>query len=155
MSDRQWVLTQWIVLLGALAAIPALGVITGWPLTWPTPMSGAVGGLVVLAGFVIDYRAGKTLGRQLTPMPTPTVGAQLIERGIFGRVRHPVYLGLLLIVLGWWLMWLTPPTFAAVVGVAVFFDAKSAREEELLIERFPGYGAYMERVRYRMIPGVL
>jgi len=38
--------------------------------------------------------------------------------------------------------------------LALVFWGKSIREETWLDERYPGYGAYRERVRHRFVPYV-
>ena len=155
MSDRAWVFSQLCVLLAALVTVPLFGAIVGWPLERPTLLSGCAGAAVIVAGMVVEYFAATAMGRHLRPAPTPAADAEFISHGIFARVRHPLYLGLVLIALGWWLVWPTPPAIAAVVGVAVFFESKARREEQLLRERFPAYSAYMERVPHRILPGIL
>ena len=77
--------------------------------------------------------------------------ATLIESGLYGWVRHPIYCGLILAAFGWGLLvqgWLTL-LWAAVL--LIFFDIKSRREEAWLLARFPAYADYRRRVR-KLIP---
>jgi protein-S-isoprenylcysteine O-methyltransferase Ste14 len=143
------------VLLGALLYVPLMGAITGWPLERPSLVSVVVGVAVMGVGFALERHVTRLLGTALTPKPTPASGGRLIQGGAFGWVRHPLYLGIAVIALGWWLVWPTPPGFAAVVGVTVFFDAKAEREEQLLRQAYPDYAQYAARVPYRIIPGLV
>jgi protein-S-isoprenylcysteine O-methyltransferase Ste14 len=73
--------------------------------------------------------------------------------GLYGFVRHPVYFGWVLLVLGVPSMSCTRLTFAVIstlyLAIAVPFEERS------LIETFgPDYASYRERVRWRMIPGL-
>jgi protein-S-isoprenylcysteine O-methyltransferase Ste14 len=81
-------------------------------------------------------------------------GQVLIDTGLYGRVRHPFYLGLLLFLIGI-ALWLE--SYASVLGlplVFVFLVARIFVEEKTLREALPGYAGYMAKVRYRLIPFV-
>ena len=142
-----WLLGQ-IVFFVAIASAPGDA--------WPEP-AGAIGrwsgALLLLGGLAVAGRAVFDLGPNLTPFPRPRQAGVLVEHGLYGVVRHPVYAGLVLITVGWSLM------HASVVGLVLaavfagFLDLKARREEELLAAAFPGYEAYRRRTR-RFIPGL-
>ncbi|MGH8681891.1 MAG: methyltransferase family protein, partial [Burkholderiales bacterium] len=85
--------------------------------------------------------------------PHPREGVQLVRRGVYGLVRHPVYAGLLVGALGWALAWLSVAGVIFSALLAAFFDRKARREERWLRSRFPEYAAYQRQVR-RFIPGI-
>src|SRR4051812_22347801 len=79
---------------------------------------------------------------------------QVVSTGPYAVVRHPMYAGALVMMVGmpialgsWWA--LLP--VAAVVAVIV---ARLLDEESLLVARLPGYSEYRERVRHRLVPRV-
>jgi len=79
---------------------------------------------------------------------------ELVTTGPYALVRHPIYSGLLLAILGSAIgqsvFWLLP---LIVYGPQFILSAR--REEELLIEQFPErYPAYMERTKM-LLPLVL
>jgi len=81
-------------------------------------------------------------------------GQKVVSTGPYRRVRHPMYAGFGLYVIGTALMlgsWLGVALglllIAAVAARAVF-------EERTLQRELPGYDDYMKSVRYRLIPGV-
>jgi len=81
-------------------------------------------------------------------------GQVLIDTGLYGRIRHPFYLGLLLFLagLGLWL-----DSYASVLALPVPLTGLLARirvEEKTLVEALPGYADYTQRVRDRLIPFV-
>lgn len=41
------------------------------------------------------------LGRNLTPFPKPSVEAKLVQHGIYGLIRHPLYTAVICAALGW------------------------------------------------------
>ena len=107
----------------------------------------------ILGGSGLLLAGGWSLGRDLTPLPRPKAGARLVRSGPYQIVRHPIYSGLLIAAFGWALLhgrWLG---LLAAASLVHFFDAKATREEAWLVERFPDYLAYRERV-VKLLPGV-
>ena len=145
-----WVAIQ-VMLLAAVAA-------TGWWLgpdwTGPLRYAGIFGGIMALAGGAILVARGLVdLGGALTPLPRPRDDARLVETGVYGLARHPIYGGLLLAALGWSLMQASLAGLAACALLLAFFTLKSSREEAWLTERLPGYADYRTRTR-RFIPWI-
>ena len=138
------------------AVIPVL-VGSGFvPPEWP---SGAqrilsVVGLVLAAvGGAIAVWSSRLLGRSFTPYPRPLASGELVDRGPYRIVRHPIYSAGLLFFAGYSLY---AGVLALIVTVAlgVVWALKARVEEGFLRERYPGYVAYTSRVRYRLVPGV-
>ncbi|HEY7681501.1 MAG TPA: isoprenylcysteine carboxylmethyltransferase family protein [Gemmatimonadales bacterium] len=105
------------------------------------------GGVPLVVGISVMFVAALQLGRNLTPATTPVANGELVERGIYLRVRHPIYLGVILAL--WGLSWVTTNWRASLVVGAVswlYFDRKAGVEERKLRERFPGYADYARRV---------
>ncbi len=81
-------------------------------------------------------------------------GQQVIDTGPYRFVRHPGYAATLVamfaggIALGSWL------AMFPVLGFAALFFRRTMLEDNLLKRELPGYAAYAERVRYRLVPGV-
>jgi protein-S-isoprenylcysteine O-methyltransferase Ste14 len=116
----------------------------------------AMAGTRQLLGYMVGIIAAAFLGsgiaelrraRAFTAVPRPRVEAQLVERGPYRLVRHPIYTGLILGALG--LAVITPwaGTFIATGLLAVVLDLKRRREEVWLAERYAGYAAYRERTK--------
>jgi len=81
-------------------------------------------------------------------------GQVVIDTGLYARVRHPFYLGLLPFLMGL-ALWLQ--SYAAVLALlipAAFLIARIFVEEKTLRETLPGYAEYMERVRWRIVPRI-
>jgi protein-S-isoprenylcysteine O-methyltransferase Ste14 len=79
-------------------------------------------------------------------------GQTVVSTGLYGRVRHPMYTGNVIMMLGiplalgsyWGLVFVVP-------GVVVL-ASRIRDEEDLLRHELAGYTDYTQRVRYRLVP---
>ncbi len=77
---------------------------------------------------------------------------EVVDTGLYRIVRHPMYAGGILIYLGIPL-WLGSYATTAVSAIAVAaLLVRILLEERFLRQTLPGYAAYEQRVRYRLIP---
>src|ERR1700733_11260631 len=111
------------------------------------------GDLLVVLGFYIVF---KVFCVNTFTSATVEVNEQqtVISRGPYAFVRHPMYSGALIMLLGtplalasWWGL------FAFVLMVAVIV-IRLLDEEKFLLANLPGYAEYVARVRYRLMPSV-
>ena len=144
-----WVIAQ-SVLFWFIAATGALGPSWSGPVRGVTSVAGAI---LMAAGAVMAVRGVRDLRQAFTPLPRPREGAELVETGVYARVRHPIYGGIIAVAFGWGLLAASPVTVALAVLLAGLFDLKSRREEAWLVVRYPGYAAYRTRTR-RLIPWI-
>lgn len=105
-----------------------------------------IGGYFGIAGVIV-------LGKNRTPFPQPREDSELVQHGIYARVRHPLYTSVMLASLGWALLWQSVVAGVAALALIPFFLAKARREEHWLREQFPGYADYERRVP-RFVPGL-
>ena len=79
-------------------------------------------------------------------------GQTVVDTGLYGIVRHPMYAVTVLLflmiplVLGSWYALIVFAFYPAVIVVRL------KDEEELLTRELPGYGAYKQKVKYRIFP---
>lgn len=111
-----------------------------------------LGGVVLIVGIVRLVGGIRSLGPNLTPGTEPLPQAELVTSGAYGRVRHPIYGGIVLLLTGYTLAW-SNWTLTLVFGwIALqYFQAKARAEERWLRQRFPAYEAYMRRVSRRVL----
>ncbi|MFZ0530262.1 MAG: methyltransferase, partial [Propionicimonas sp.] len=142
----------WVALQGVIFVVAAAAGLLGprWPSTVRLWLAVAAG-VVFVAGLSLLLAGGAGLGKQLTPFPRPVADGELRQDGIYGLVRHPIYGGVLVLMLAWALL-SSPWALAPLALAAVFFEAKRRREEAWLITRHPDYARYRERVRRRFLP---
>jgi len=77
---------------------------------------------------------------------------KVISTGLYARVRHPMYVGVLIMVIGiplalgsWWGLAIIALTLPGLIW-------RILDEEELLKKDLPGYTEYAQQVRYRLVP---
>lgn len=103
-------------------------------------------------GVALGVIAAISLGRALTATPVPNGSGALRTGGAYRFARHPIYSGVMLIVVAiaarsgsWWKVALGVATIA-------FFVVKTRWEEQRLSERFDGYADYAATTG-RFFPG--
>lgn len=134
-----------------LIIVPALDYRFGWSRPhWTIAVAGDA--LVVLAFFAF-YRVVRVNSFAASTVRVEQ-GQQVVSTGPYAWVRHPMYAGALVLVLGtplalgsWWGL-LVVPFFLPI------FVIRLLNEEEVLARGLPGYTAYQQQVRYRLIPFV-
>jgi protein-S-isoprenylcysteine O-methyltransferase Ste14 len=133
-----------IVLLASPRRSPTSVVYHLWP---STALTMAVGILLIATGLGIAVWARHYLGKYWSGRITLKVDHRLIQSGPYGWVRHPIYSGLLLALLG---TVITIGTLQSCVGVAIIFVAvvrKMALEEQWMAAQFGNeYEVYRRRV---------
>jgi protein-S-isoprenylcysteine O-methyltransferase Ste14 len=119
-----------------------------------TLAAGILADLLVLLGLWIAIWARVTLGGNWSSRVTLKEGHELIQRGPYRLIRHPIYSGLLLMVLGTaTLAGRVGDSFALLICFCVFW-VKARQEELLLTKHLPGYSEYMARTK-ALVPFVL
>jgi protein-S-isoprenylcysteine O-methyltransferase Ste14 len=112
-------------------------------------LSSAIGWLGVIIGavFVLGGGTGLTQAGAFDVFPKPRSDGALVESGVYRLVRHPIYAGLIAGGLGLAALRASLPTLLATIGLAVILDLKRRREEDWLLQQFPAYATYRQRVK--------
>ncbi len=117
----------------------------------PMAVTGAV---FVTLGAFLAFTARAVIGRNWGSPRMRKTDTDLVTRGPYSLVRHPIYTGVLLMMTGtaigltpiWWLV-------AAAAGMYFFISARA--EERYMAERFPdAYPAYRARTKM-LVPFLL
>jgi protein-S-isoprenylcysteine O-methyltransferase Ste14 len=110
--------------------------------------------VLVVAGMVFAYWARAHLGRNWSGEVMVKVGHTLITSGPYRRVRHPIYSGMTLALVGTALATGAPYGFVALALILFGFLVRVQQEETLMRETFPGEYDHYTRRTARLIPGV-
>lgn len=150
--DRAYTL---LLLLGFFAWFALMGLEARYnPPAWGLAGQ-ALGGVLVVACMWISW-----LTFRENSFATPTVqiqterGQHVISTGPYALVRHPLYAGANLWMVGLPLMlgsrWGLIGSALMILLVAI----RAVGEEKVLVEGLPGYADYCRKVRFRVLPGV-
>lgn len=147
---------QWIVGLTAIYfflsyLLPGFDQRYGWsnPPAWLVLVADGL----VIWGFVLLFQVFKG-NSYASRVVVVEEGQEVISTGPYARVRHPMYLSVLMVFV---LSPLALGSYWAIIPTVVLVTLLVARirnEEEVLLRDLKGYGEYMEKVRWRLVPGV-
>jgi protein-S-isoprenylcysteine O-methyltransferase Ste14 len=109
--------------------------------------------LLLSTGFIMWVMRENSFAAPVVKLQTER-GHRVVSSGPYAFVRHPMYSGAILFLVGaalllgsWWGVVLSPL-------FAVLFGIRSGIEERALLAGLPGYADYAARVRYRLVPGL-
>ncbi len=122
----------------------------------PGPAVSALGLVLFAAGWWIFSLALKENPFAIAAVRLQSERHQkVVDTGVYAVVRHPMYSGGILLIIGMPL-WLQSYAAAllAIIPSALLGVLRILVEERLLKQQLPGYAAYTERVRYRLVPFV-
>jgi protein-S-isoprenylcysteine O-methyltransferase Ste14 len=138
-----------VVAFVAMFVVPALDHRFRWS---QVPAWVAIAGdVLVVLGFVFVYLVFKE-NSFTSGVIEVAAGQKLVTSGPYALVRHPMYLGSLVMLMGiplglgslWGLL--------TVFTMALVIILRLLQEETFLIGHLAGYGEYRERVKYRLVP---
>jgi protein-S-isoprenylcysteine O-methyltransferase Ste14 len=139
------------VSLGATIVVSALDFRFGWSSVPPT--ISVIGDMLVALGLGIAMLV-VIQNSYASANITVEAGQELVSTGLYGLVRHPMYLGNVVLMVGiplalgsyWGLLFLIP-------GLAVL-AVRIVDEEKVLTQDLAGYPDYAQKVHYRLLPYV-
>lgn len=154
-----WVLLQALLMAGYLL-LPVYRPAALQPILQPLlqpPLIYAVwtaAGLLFGLAALLVVKGLIDLGSSLTPLPYPKDTAELVQTGIYGLVRHPLYGGIVIAAKAYAIGQLSLSHFIATLVLFLFFNLKADREETWLKAKHPAYTDYQQRVK-KLIPWVM
>ena len=113
-----------------------------------TPFSYFVGFFIIIVAFIILLVAIKDLGRNLSPFPRPIINSNLVTKGIYRFIRHPMYYSLIFISLGVFITKLSIYYLFLTTSLIFIIKFKIDLEEQYLKNKFKNYLLYKNEVKY-------
>jgi protein-S-isoprenylcysteine O-methyltransferase Ste14 len=109
--------------------------------------AGVAGVLICLLGIALAVWARRHLGRNWGMPMSIKVDPELVTSGPYAHIRHPIYTGVLLAMLGsavvgdvWWLIFF--------VAFGIYFVISAKTEEKRLVQQMPNqYPDYMRKTK--------
>lgn len=77
---------------------------------------------------------------------------KVVDSGLYGIVRHPMYTSTIFMFLSMPLVLNSPYSFAIMLVYPIIIAFRIKNEEKLLENELEGYGEYMKKVKYKVIP---
>ena len=149
-EQRRVILFSGIMFLMAFIAA-GLSFRHGW-LMLPVPVS-----LIAAIVFLAAYGLYAEVLRENTYL-SRTVEVQenqkVIDTGLYGLVRHPMYMATVFLFLAMPLVLGSVISFLIMLAYIPIITKRIRNEEQVLAEGLPGYREYMEKVKYRLVPFV-
>jgi protein-S-isoprenylcysteine O-methyltransferase Ste14 len=109
--------------------------------------------ILVLAGYALFVRVLKE-NSYASRIVEVEEKQKVITTGPYALVRHPMYLAIMIMYV------LTPLALGSywavlpALSLILVLVARIRNEEKVLVEKLVGYGEYVQRVRFRLIPGI-
>lgn len=139
------------ILVCALFILSALDHAFGWSSV--SPVTALIADAFVLLGFTVMFLAFRANSFAASTIRVDRE-QRVIDTGLYGIVRHPMYVGAVIMFLAtpialgsWWGLVPVAPLTAAIMW-------RLTAEEDFLVHNLPGYADYRGKVRARLIPGV-
>lgn len=124
-----------------------------WKVFHNLPMA-ATGAALATIGAIIAFSARGVIGRNWGSPGVRKTNTELVTSGPYSVIRHPIYTGILLMMVGT-AIGLTPIWWLVAVAAGIYFVTSARAEESHMTERFPdAYPAYKARTKM-LIPFVL
>ena len=79
-------------------------------------------------------------------------GQKVVDTGLYGVIRHPMYTATLVLFLSMGPVLGSPVSFIILLGYIPIIVKRIRNEEKVLVSELEGYAEYRNRVRYRLIP---
>lgn len=116
-----------------------------WSLGLYSPCLKNCGLIVSIFGLIIILLSVLQLNKNLSPFPTPKNNAVLVQNGLFKLVRHPIYSGIILVVIGYSVY--KDSLYKGIISMLllILFHFKTKYEEQKLSEKFPNYQSYKKK----------
>ena len=131
--------------------VAGLGVRFDWyTLPMPVCIVGAVLFIIAYLLYAEVLRENTYLSRTIEVQE----GQKVIDTGLYGIVRHPMYSATLLLFLSMPIVLGSLPAFLIFLAYPFIIAARLKDEEKLLEEELEGYCEYKKKVKYRLIPFV-
>jgi protein-S-isoprenylcysteine O-methyltransferase Ste14 len=112
-----------------------------------------LGDALVASGLLVDLRVFQENSFGASTIQKMQ-GQKVISTGPYALVRHPMYVGVLIMVIG---VPLALGSYWGLIFMALNVPILMLRivdEEAMLMQELDGYANYVHRVRYRLVPGV-
>lgn len=148
---QKWLIGISTAVILLLFVLPGLDRRFGWshmPAGWAL-----LGEALAIAGYALYFRVIQE-NRYASRVIEVVAGQRVITSGPYARVRHPMYLGMTLFLIGTALALGSYWALIPAVCMIPVLGARAVAEEKTLLRELPGYAEYTRQVAWRLFPGI-
>ena len=128
---------------------PALDHRFGWSVV--PPYINIAGDILIIIGFYIVFLTFKE-NTHASALVEVEAEQKVVSTGPYAHVRHPMYIGALILLLGMPLALGSLWGVLTIVPITAVILWRLLDEERFLAKNLPGYVEYEEKVKYRLVP---
>ena len=150
-DDQKIVQTLCGLMFMAAFVVAGLGVRFGW-IMFPGWASW-VAAVVFLAAYAL-YAEVMRENAYLSRTIEVQEGQHVVDTGMYGIVRHPMYSVTLVLFFVMPIVLGSPFALVVMLAYLPIIVKRIKNEEEVLAAGLPGYEEYLERVKWRLVPGI-
>jgi protein-S-isoprenylcysteine O-methyltransferase Ste14 len=150
--DKFFVVFLMLIFIAWIVVMPLDAKRYGWTRFFPVPLK-ILGGMLLVPCTYFMFRA---YAENTFASPLVRIQAErkqrVISTGVYGIIRHPLYLGGVFLFIG------TPLLLGSLYGLllgaitTLMVAARIIGEEKMLVNELEGYDEYRKKVRYRLVP---
>ena len=107
-----------------------------------------IGFSIIIIASIILVLAIKDLGSNLSPFPRPKKNINLVTKGIYRFMRHPMYYSLIFISFGVFIIKLSTYYLFLSISLSLLIKCKIDLEEQYLKNKFRNYLLYKNEVKF-------
>lgn len=136
----EWLLLTQVILISAhlFGSWPNRQVL---PFNWLMIMK-FTGQLLFLTGIYVAFQGFFSIGENLSPLPYPKEGSELVRTGAYKNCRHPIYKGVIMCSIGVVLIKVSLLHLLLLINLTILLVFKAKNEEEMLLTKFNNYHQY-------------
>lgn len=155
-GEREDRSNRWVLIAFLLVGV-GVGFLPAWSDRTGTAAFGGeavrwIGVALYALGCIVRVAPVFVLGRRFSGLVAIQSGHELVTDGLYRRIRHPSYLGMIILLVGWALCFRSAIGLAMAALTVVILIARMDAEERLLASQFgDAYAAYKART-WRLIP---
>ena len=123
----------------------------GW---WMLPFGVSIAATVVFLAAYVLYAEVLRENTYLSRTVEVQENQKVIDTGLYGIVRHPMYMATVILFLAMPLVLGSVLSFLIMLCYIPIIVKRIGNEEQVLEKGLPGYREYKKKVRYRLIPGI-
>jgi protein-S-isoprenylcysteine O-methyltransferase Ste14 len=150
-TAQKFIVGGLFLLLPAILVFSSLDHRYGWS---PVPTAVSVLGDVLVASGLVLAMLVVIQNSYAAANVTVEADQHLVSTGLYGLVRHPMYLGTLIMLVGIPLALDSRWGLVGVIASAIALLLRIGDEEKMLTQELAGYSEYTQRVHYRLVPYV-